>query len=1495
MRSVIRWLVDHGTTVFIAAIAVFVFGVMAWITLPRESSPDITIPVVIVSTPYIGVSPADVENLVSVPIENELANLKGIDKLTSTSAEGISIVAVEFEPESDIEEALQRVRDGVSRARPKLPADVEESSVREISFSDIPVVLINVAGPIDEEQLKALAEDLEEDLTRVDGVLEVKLSGGKEREVQVHVIPERLAHYGLSMRDVVGAIDDENVNIPGGNVDLGRGNVLLRVPGEFTDPHQIEDVAIKRVGDAPVFVRDVARVVDGFAERETYSRMSGQPSVTLAVTKRAGANILEVASKAKATAAEHAETWPDGVYFRATGDESKAIEQSVSDLQNNIITALILVVGVIVFFMGVRPSLFVAFSIPMSMFGAMLILQSLGFTLNMVVLFALILALGMLVDNAIVVVENVYRHAEMGKDPRRASIDGTAEVAVAVAASTATTVAAFFPLVFWTGIMGEFMGFMPKTIIIVLTMSLVVAVGVLPVVMSRSMPRLTPREGADALDPKLREAKLGRIMGAYRSALRASIRWRYVSAALGVASLVVTFMIYVPFNHGTEFFPESEPDRAIVGVRLPEGTTVESTDRVVRELEAMLAAEPNVDTWVAESGVSAGGDALSGTSALPNEARITVDFLPSGNNADPGERVREENTKLTVDKLRQQAQQLPGARITVEPAAMGPPVGDPIKVEVSGDDYDQVGGFAQQLRRELTKVEGTTDLRDDYVFGRPELRLRIDRGAAKRVGVSTAAVGDAVRTAIAGQVATSLRDGEDEIDVVVELAPEYREDLQQVLGLRLPGREDTSPNTFPVPISTVAGYELVGGSGSIQHIDQDLVVTIVGDVLDGYNENEVRAAVGAVLAEIERPDGINLSLTGANEEQEESMIFLLRAFAIACCLIMLVLVTQFDSLAMPFIILATVILSLVGVLWGLMLTGTPFGIIMTGLGVISLAGVVVNNAIVLLDYVQQLLERGLTVTDALVEAGLTRFRPVMLTAITTTLGLVPMAIGIAYDFLKFKLIVGSASAQWWGPMAVAVIFGLSFATLLTLVMVPTLYSIYDDFGRSMAYVRSKLSRSTPTDAASAAAGALVLLALGASALPSPAWALTLEQAMDAADDNNLELQLARERVREQSTVVGSAWAALSPRASLNGGYVINNQEIAFDMDFDIPGVTLPPSEPTVVQEKAFWQGDLTVSQRLFSGPALPALRASYQLRDAARADLRRTEHQMQQRVVGAYYGLLTAQEQVRVAEKGLELAEAQQVLAQRQVDAGLVDRRALVQARLAVSQGQRDLDGARQSMVDAAEGFELTTGLEGEALEVPEAMPVPVDVEQALLDARSRRPDIEAAGLRRQALSNEKTGQYLRFLPVVDGIFTYNYTENTGFNDQNWTWRLVFQGTWTIWDGGFSTVERAATSSRLRQARLQEELLGRQAEREVRVAFEAYRRASAAFEAVQTELELAQENLELAERTFEAGSSTWLELERAKLQLQSTELVGLRERMARDLAALDLKVVTGTL
>ncbi len=1033
----------------LVVLCIAIFGAFAYVELPREATPEVKVPYIMVVTPYVGVAPGDIESLVTIPLETELSGVKDLKKMTSTSAEGASMIFLEFEPEVVISDAMQRVRDRVNRGKSELPKDAEEPDVRELNFSEFPILIVTIAGPTDEEQLKKIGERLEDEFGAVKGVLEAKLSGGRTREIRVQINPHRLQHYSLSMGDVIGAISSENVNIPGGDVSAGSANYLLRVPGEFTEPAEIDDVAVKRVGDRPVFVRDLGVVVDGFADRSTYSRMNGEPAVSVAVSKRTGANILEVADRIKEIIAEEAKSWPEGVYHEVLGDQSRFVRDIVSELENNILTALILVIGVILFFLGARNSLFVAISIPLSMLLGYILIWSFGMTLNMIVLFSLILVLGMLVDNAIVLVENIYRHVEEGEDLVTASIEGSKEVAGAVAASTATTVAAFLPLVFWAGIMGQFMGFLPKTVIIVLCSSLFVAICILPVLTSKVMKR------SKTVKDKTKRAE-GAIMGRYRAVLMWSIRHRYLSATIVVATLVGTIMAYGVLNHGTEFFPDTEPDQATISIRAPDGTDLEETDRIVREVEAILDAEENVDIYVIETGVAGGGRMLFGAQAAANQARITVDFLKHRTKAKPGDKVRVENTRTTIAKVRAAVSEIVGASITIEKQRMGPPVGKPVAVEVSGDDFDQVGRIAAQVRRDLSAIAGVTDLNDDYRVGRPEMRMRIDRGAAKRVGASTGAVATTIRTAVAGTKASSLRDGEDEYDITVELAPRFKNDLQSILALRIPGRIPTSPNTFPVPLSAVASYELAGGSGSIRHIDQDLVVTVTGDVAGGFNENAVRAEVSKYIAKADMPDGYRLRLGGADDEQKKTQEFLGNAFMVSLFLIALVLVSQFNSYSMPFIILFTVVLSLVGVLWGLVITGTSFGIVMTGIGVISLAGVVVNNAIVLLDYVEKLRARGLTVFDALVEAGLVRFRPVMLTAITTILGLAPMGLGITIDFSGGRILFGGPSAEWWGPMANAVIFGLAFATILTLVVVPTFYGITDDLSRLWARTKVRI-------------------------------------------------------------------------------------------------------------------------------------------------------------------------------------------------------------------------------------------------------------------------------------------------------------------------------------------------------------------------------------------------------------------------------------------------------
>ena len=1046
-------LIRQRATVYLVVVCVLIFGYITYQSLPREAQPDVDIPFVMVTTVYQGVSPEDIESLITIPIENELSGIADLKKMTSTSSEGVSLVFLEFEPEVKIEDVLQKVRDRVSRAESKLPKEAEDTEIRELSMTDFPIMIITLAGPADEVELKRLGENLEDEISRIPGVLSVDLSGGRTRQIRVQVNPQRLQHYRLSLNDVIGSIASENVNIPGGNVRADDANFLLRVPGEFKTPSEIEGVAVKRIGDRPVFVRDLGTVVDGFADRETYARMNGQPAVSLAIKKRGGANILEIADAAKQAVAKEAKTWPEGVTWRVLGDQSRFIRDIVKELEANIITALLLVVGVILFFMGVRNSLFVAVAIPLSMLLGMIVIWALGMTLNMVVLFSLILALGMLVDNAIVIVENIYRHVEEGFGLFEASVKGVQQVAGAVTASTLTTVGAFIPLIFWSGIMGQFMGFLPKTVVIILMSSLAIALFVSPVLTSTMMRRT--RGGATKFTERP-------VMRAYRASLVWCLRHRVLTAGAMLLCLVGTIAAYGVLQHGTQFFPDVEPDRATVTVRAPDGTDVETTDRFVRKVEAILAAEPNVDVFVAETGVS--GNEFSSQSSA-NQARITVDFLPHETKARPGDRVRVEDTRKTIDRLRRAVAEIPGAEIGIEKERMGPPVGAPVAVEVSGDDYHRVGELAPRVRRELAGLAGVTDLKDNYRVGRPEMRLKIDRGAAKRVGASTQAVASTVRTAVAGTEASKLRDGEDEYDIVVELAPRFKEDLQSILSLRIPGREDTSPDTFPVPLSAVASYELIGGTGSVTHIDQDLVVTIQGNIAEGYNENEVRARVGAYLGKAEMPPGYRLRLGGADDEQRKTEAFLGRAFLVCIFLIGLVLVAQFNRYDLPFIILCSVVLSLVGVLWGLILTGTPFGILMTGIGIISLAGVVVNNAIVLLDYVEKLRADGMPLNDALVEAGVTRFRPVMLTAITTILGLVPMALGISIDFSTLRVLIGGQSAEWWGAMAIAVIFGLAFATVLTLVMVPLMYSLLESIRRSPARLLNGLRRKPAVAAA----------------------------------------------------------------------------------------------------------------------------------------------------------------------------------------------------------------------------------------------------------------------------------------------------------------------------------------------------------------------------------------------------------------------------------------------
>ncbi len=1035
--------IGHRATVFTVMLFAVIVGLYSYLTLPRESTPDITIPYVLVQTSHEGVAPEDVETLITLPIERKLKGLKGVEKIRSVSVEGSSMITIEFRPDVVIEDALARVRDKVDQAKGDLPDDLEnDPTILEINLSEFPILMIAVSGDVGEPVLKQIAERIEEAIEQVPGVLDVVLTGVREREIRVEFDPERMAAYRLSFAEVLTAMQSENVNIPGGSIDIGSAKYLLRIPGEFTDPAQIDNLVLLVRDGRPIYFKDVAVIRDTFQDRASYARYNGSQSVTLAVKKRAGENIIAVADQVFAILDEARTRVPEGVEIAVTLDQAKDIRAMVADLENNILSGLILVVTVLFLFLGLRNSFFVALAIPFSMLLSFAILQALGITLNMVVLFSLILALGMLVDNAIVIVENIYRHMQEGKERTRAAREAVAEVGWPVFSSTLTTLCAFFPMLFWPGIMGEFMKFLPITLIVTLSASLFVALVINPVVCATFLKVAPERRQVDPDDYL--------ILRLYRRLLEKALRRRLRVVSGALAFLVAIVIAYGVLGKGVELFPDTEPNNAFVEVKAPEGANIETTNALALLVEEAAMREPDLRYVIGEVGVSMGDDFGGGGEGQSHQAKISLGFRDRDE--------RGENSNAVLERLRAALAPITGAQIKVEKQKEGPPTGPPVNVEISGEDTATLGVLAERAKDLIRGVPGLVDLKDDFNRGMPQINVRIDREKASLLGLSTAEISRTVKAAIAGTKLGVYREGQDEFDIVGRLPEERRQNFEDIRSLLVPTRGGD-----PVPLSTVAELEIGAGFGAIRHLDQKRVVTISANA-SGRNSNEVLRDVQARLASLEMPAGYRIVFSGEQEEQQKASEFLVKAFVAAVFLISLVLITQFNSVSQSAIVMTAVVLSLSGVFVGLLLTGKPFGIIMTGIGVISLSGVVVNNAIVLIAYVNQLRAQGMELNEALVRAGTVRFRPVMLTAVTTILGLLPMAVGVSFDFRSFGWEIGGESAQWWGPMAVAVIFGLSVSTLLTLIVVPVLYSLSQTVS-----IRGALRRRGPEPEAQSAA------------------------------------------------------------------------------------------------------------------------------------------------------------------------------------------------------------------------------------------------------------------------------------------------------------------------------------------------------------------------------------------------------------------------------------------
>lgn len=1014
--------VDRSTTTLVALVLIIVTGVGSYFRMPREKYPEIIIPRVIITTIYEGVSPTDIESLVTIPLEKELAGLDDLRDMSSYSAEGVSSIDLEFEPSIDIDTALQKVRDKVDQARPDLPDEAEDPLIEEINFSEFPIMYLSLTGSVGLPVLTQLADDLEDEIESIKGVLEVKVIGGVEREIQIVVDPVRASEYGVSMADLVQLARVENVNTPAGTIELGDAKYLVRVPGEFSSGREIEDLVVKTSPAGTVYMRDIAEIRDAFKDVETKSRLNGQPAVTLSVSKRAGESIIEISDKVAALVSESDAYLLPGTELHITNDQSVEIRDMVAELENSILSGLILVLGVIFLFLGFLNAIFVALAIPFSMFITFVGLEMIGTTMNMVVLFSLILALGMLVDNGIVIVENMYRYYQMGLPRIEACKKGAAEVAWPLISSTLTTVAAFSPMFFWPGIWGEFMKYLPQTLTFSLIGSLFVGLIVNPALAGRYMRR-------GKATPPGQEERVHPVIRGYVWLLSRALRWRALTVTIMVTLLIVITTIYMA-QAEIEFEPTTEPPRAVIDVDGPQGQRLDVTDSVVAEIEQRvedLKGDGAVEYILASVGSKGSFGGIGGDSGESNIGRVTLDFPKLG-----------EGTLLpsqVISDIRGRFDDITGPEVHIDEDTEGPPTGPAINVEISGPDYDTLTAIARDIIALVSTVPDTLDVRDDYDEGKPEVRVVVDRQQALALGLNTQFIGQTVQAAINGRKAGDYREGDEEYDVTVRFPESFRSDLANLESMTL-----VNLNGQAIPFSAVADLEQGAGLGFVRRIDRKRVVTVSAQV-QNRSGAEVLQDVQAKLKDFPLPPGYVISYTGENEDMEESETFLVRAFIIALFLIALILIAQFNSIMQTLIIMSSVILSLAGVFLGLYIFDMRFSVLMTGIGCISLAGVVVNNAIVLLDFINQRRTEGADANLAIIEAGTTRFRPVMLTAVTTVLGLVPMAMGVSFDFRNWEWVIGGESTQYWGPMAVAVIFGLGFATILTLVVVPVLYSL----------------------------------------------------------------------------------------------------------------------------------------------------------------------------------------------------------------------------------------------------------------------------------------------------------------------------------------------------------------------------------------------------------------------------------------------------------------------
>lgn len=1096
------WVIDNRTAVYFITIFITLIGLMTYINLPKEQFPEIKLPQIIVQTVYPGTSPENMENLVTKPIEKQVKNLTGVKKVTSNSFQDYSVVIVEFNTDVKVDKAKQDVKDGVDKAKQDLPQNLPfQPEVKDIDFSEFPILNVNVSGDYDLARLKKYADKVKDAIEAQKEIKRVDLVGAPEREIQINVDLFKMQASGLTFDDIDRTIAMENISMTAGEVSMNNQKRILSVKNEFKAASQIGDIIVKNQQGRSIYLKDVATVIDTFVEQKSFARLDGKNVITLNVIKASGANLIEASEKIDELVKKmQKEDLPKDLNVVITGDQSEATRSTLTDLINTIIIGFILVTLILMFFMGVTNALFVAMSVPLSCAIAFLVLPGIGFTLNMIVLFSFLLALGIVVDDAIVVIENTHRIFDNGKkDIKTAAKLATGEVFLPVLTGTITTLMPFIPLAFWKGVIGSFMFFLPVTLIITLLASLLVAYLINPVfavsfmkpepegphkvnkfsrrdlpllVVFVAVALLSYIGGARAMGNftlfiygfiMLERYVLSGWIHAFQNKVWPAFRdWytRWLVKSLKRPGLVlfvtillfpISIMTYNMRKPPFVFFPSADPNFVYVYLNMPIGTDQKHTDEVLHELEKKVykvldmdpergKKNPIVRSVISNVTVGAVDPTTNEIGDFPNKGKITVAFVEFA------DRHGVSSAKY-LDQIRAAVRAYPGAEVTVDKEQGGPPLPKPVVVELTGDNLDSLIATSDKLRKYLKdkQIPGVEELRSDFQANKPEITFDLDRERMNNESISTYAVAGALRTAIFGKEVSRFRDANDDYPIYLRYTSEQRRDIEAVRNMPVIYRDMGMGGMIrTVPVSSFADIRYSTTYGGIKRKDQKRIISLSSNVLSGYEENEVVQAVKNEIANFHAPSGINIVMSGQQEEQAETTGFLGNAMMISLGLIILLLVLQFNSISRTVIIMSEVLFSITGVFIGYSIFGNTFSLVMSGIGIVALVGIVVRNGILLVEFMDLMLADGMTPYDAIVEAGRTRMTPVLLTATAAILGLIPLAIGVNLDFAGLfrdfspHFFIGGDSPAFWAPMAWTMIYGLSFATFLTLIVVPAM-------------------------------------------------------------------------------------------------------------------------------------------------------------------------------------------------------------------------------------------------------------------------------------------------------------------------------------------------------------------------------------------------------------------------------------------------------------------------